>query len=101
MILILGSVRVLAAQFEEALALSQQHVLRSREEPGCLEHGVSVSAESPTELVFVERWASMEALKAHFKVPASREFSAAIANLSSAPPKMTIYDATEVPPRSP
>ncbi len=96
MILVLGTVHVQAGKLEEALAVSQQHVQRSRAEPGCVEHGVSISADSPLQLVFVERWHSMAALQQHFGVAATRQFAAAMAKLASAPPQVAIYDAREV-----
>jgi quinol monooxygenase YgiN len=97
MILVLGSVLIREHSLPEALAVSQEHVDRSRTEPGCLEHGVSVDAQQPQRLVFLERWASMEALRAHFAVPASREFVKRLSALAAQPPSMTLYDATEVP----
>lgn len=101
MILVLGSVVVRDGSLDEALALSQEHVERSRGEPGCLEHGVSVDAQTPQRLVFVERWASMAALHAHFAVPASRGFARRLAALATQPPRLSIYDATEVPVGAP
>ncbi|MCW5648167.1 MAG: antibiotic biosynthesis monooxygenase [Ramlibacter sp.] len=93
MILVTGSAVVRADQLESALALSLEHVRRSRAEPGCLSHAVHVDAENPQRLVFVEEWASMEALKAHFAVPASREFGKALASLCDEVPGIALYDA--------
>ena len=97
MIIVLGSVQVLEARFSDALAVSQEHVQRSRLEPGCIEHGVSIDPNEPNRLVFVERWADMTSLKAHFAVPASRAFVKAIASYANAPPSISIYQADEVP----
>ncbi len=96
MILVLGSVVVRDGKLDEARAISLEHVERSRGEPGCLEHGVSIDAQVPQRLVFVERWASMAALHAHFAVPASRGFARRLAALATQPPCLSIYDATEV-----
>lgn len=101
MILVLGSVLIREGSLTEALAISQEHVERSRAEPGCQAHGVSVDAQVPQRLVFVERWASMDALRAHFAVPASRGFAKQLAALAAQPPSMAIYDAAEVPFGSP
>ena len=54
MILVLGSGVVQERRFAEALALSQEHVARSRAEPGCIAHAVHQDTESPWRLVFVE-----------------------------------------------
>jgi quinol monooxygenase YgiN len=43
--------------------------------------------------VFFERWADRDALLAHFRVPASREFGAQVARLAARPPELHVYDA--------
>lgn len=96
MIIVLGSVCVAAGEIESALATSQAHVARSRAEPGCLEHGVSIDADAENRLVFVERWASREALEAHFAVPESRAFVKALGAIAVSAPSMKIYEADEV-----
>ena len=50
--------------------------------------------------MFVERWATLEALPADFAVPGSRGLVKAVAALASAPPLMSIYEAKAVAPRS-
>jgi quinol monooxygenase YgiN len=97
MIVVLGDVVAREGCAAEALILSQEHVARSRAEPGCISHAVHRDIENPQRLVFVEQWASMEALWDHFKVPASRAFAKALAALAEGSPGIAIYDATEVP----
>ena len=96
MILVLGSVIVKEGGVSEALALSQEHVGRSRAEPGCVAHAVHIDAENPSRLVFVEQWSSEAALWEHFKVPASRAFARALAGLATEAPSMAIYETTPV-----
>ena len=98
MILVLGSVVANEGSVEEVLVLSQQHVLRSRKEPGCLAHAVHRDTENPNRLVFVEKWSSEEALLEHFKVPASRAFAKELATLAAEPPGIEIYAASPVRP---
>ncbi|MFY8041939.1 MAG: putative quinol monooxygenase [Rhodoferax sp.] len=95
-IIVLGKVQVAADKLDEALKVSQAHVMRSRAEPGCISHGVSISAEQAEQLVFVEQWDSLADLKAHFAVPESRKFAAAISQLASTPPEMTIFESSPV-----
>jgi len=95
MVIVLASVMLKPGQVDEALALSQQHVARSRAEPGCLSHAVHRDSEGTQRIVFVERWADRAALMAHFQVPASRQFVKALSALASAPPQMTLYEASE------
>jgi quinol monooxygenase YgiN len=96
MILVTGSVTARPERLAEALALSLEHVHRSRTEPGCLAHAVHHDAENPQRLMFVERWADRAALDAHFAVPASRAFGKALAGLAAVPPDLQIYEATQV-----
>ena len=94
MIIVLGSVLINDGSVSDAILVSQEHVQRSRQEPGCIEHAVSVDAMTPNRLVFVERWSSMEALQAHFAVPASRAFVKALAAVAAEPPVMALFDAS-------
>ncbi len=96
MIIVLGSVTIQDGQLAQALALSQEHVARSRAEPGCLAHAVHPDLDDPLRLVFIEQWLDQAALMQHFKVPASRAFVKALGALASAPPSMALYDAAEV-----
>jgi len=93
MIVVLGSVLVQPGKLDQALALSQTHVQRSRAEPGCIAHAVHLDSENPQRLVFVERWADQTALQVHFKVPESGQFVAALTPLLSEAPEMAIYAA--------
>ena len=93
MIIVTGSVQGRPDTIDALLAESLLHVRRSREEPGCLLHSVHFDAEEPLRLVFLEQWADADALRAHFAVPASREFVRELSTLAAAPPEMDIYDA--------
>jgi quinol monooxygenase YgiN len=96
MILVLGHVTARSEHFDELLKLSQQHVERSRGEPGCIAHAVHRDTENPLRLVFVEKWSDMAALQVHFRVPASREFGKALAAMASEPPALELFDASAV-----
>jgi len=94
MIIVLGSVVLHESHRAAGLALSQAHVARSRLEPGCLAHSVHQDLENPCTLVFVEQWSDQAALFAHFKLPASKAFAKALADMASAPPGMQIFEST-------
>lgn len=96
MIFVTGSILANADNLEEILALSLQHVRRSRTEPGCLAHAVHRDVENPLRLVFVEQWADRAALAAHFAVPESRAFAKAVRALADEPPTLNIYEAEPV-----
>jgi quinol monooxygenase YgiN len=96
MILVTGSVVARAETFDEVRRLSLEHVRRSRNEPGCISHAVHTDCEHPLRLVFIEQWADRAALLAHFAVPASGDFVAALRPLASGMPTIEIYDATKL-----
>ena len=50
-------------------------------------------------LVFFERWADLEAIGAHLKLPASRSFGKAVAALVDQPPTLSIFEASVLPGR--
>lgn len=76
---------------DEVGRLALAHVLRSRQEPGCLSHEVSRDLENPHRLLFIERWADMAALQTHFQVPASRAFARDMERLTEGNLAMSIY----------
>jgi quinol monooxygenase YgiN len=98
MIIVTGSVQARPDQLDAVLALSLEHVHRSRTEPGCLLHTVHQDVEDPHRLVFVEQWADLDALRTHFAVPASGAFVEALTPLAVAPPTLDVYDATPTTP---
>ena len=96
MLIVTGSIAARADTIDELRRASLEHVARSRAEPGCLEHGVTVDVNDGLRLVFFERWLDRESLLAHFRVPASREFAKRVAELAAHPPELATYDASEV-----
>jgi quinol monooxygenase YgiN len=96
MIIVTGSIVAKADSLDKLLAISLEHVRRSRAEPGCLAHAVHQDAENPLRLVFLEEWADRAALAAHFAVPASRDFVKTARELAAGEPVLNIYEATPV-----
>jgi quinol monooxygenase YgiN len=99
MIIITGSITASEATIDELLAGSLEHVRRSREEPGCLSHGVARDAENPLRLVFFEQWEDMAAVKVHFGVAASAEFARSVVELAEVPPTLELFEASVTSPR--
>jgi quinol monooxygenase YgiN len=97
-VLVTGSIQARPDRIDELLALSLEHVRRSRAEPGCLAHAVHRDVEDPLRLVFVEEWADRAALQAHFALPASREFVRAARACAAAAPSMALYEVDPLQP---
>ena len=96
MIVVTGSVTAREDSFDEILRLSQEHVNRSRTEPGCIAHAVHVDCENRLRLVFFERWADRDALRKHFAVPASRELVRSLQTLAAGPATLELFDANKI-----
>ncbi len=97
MIIVIGKIEAKPESVSEVLGLSLEHVKRSRTEPGCIEHNVSIDPEDNTKFIFVEYWADMAALMAHFALEASQGFVAALTPHLAKKPEMKIYRAEEAP----
>ena len=95
MVIVTGTVQVRPESLAEAIALSVEHVHRSRAEPGCISHHVHQDVEDPCRLFFYERWHDRAALDAHFTVPESGRFVTALGGLSAARPAMEIHEVPE------
>ena len=104
MILITGHVILTPEHRERMIALGAEHSARSRSEPGCLAHNCHIDVVPRQArdgsvfecLTFVEEWASADAVRAHFALPAARAFVAEMRALSPAPPAIRIYAAEDI-----
>ena len=96
MIIVTGSFTAEDSFLADALALSLEHVRRSRTESGCLSHAVHQDVENLSRLVFVEEWSDRAALAAHFAVPGSRAFAKAIGKFAAGTPTLSIFEAQRV-----
>lgn len=95
MLIVTGHVTAKPDALEEMMRIALEHVHRSRTEPGCISHEVSVDAGNPLRLIFFERWQSPEALRTHFAVKESRVFWKRLQELAADPGGMQIYEAAE------
>lgn len=96
MIIVWGFVDIDAVHLADAQELSLEHVRRSRGEPGCISHCVSVDREIENRLNFFEEWADMESLQQHFEVPESAAFAQRLGEMAVAPPQIQIYAGERV-----
>ncbi len=65
-------------QVRDALRTMEE---QTRKEPGCLTYAFSVDINTPTMVRIFERWESMDALRAHFKMPHMAVFGAAVGKI--------------------
>lgn len=93
MIIVTGTFTAKQGCLAEALRLSQEHVARSRSEPGCVSHAVYQDPANASRLFFYEQWADGAALAAHFALPASRGFAKAVAALAVGAPELSMFEA--------
>ena len=93
MLIVIGSIQARPGSIDQVIALSLAHVRRSRQEPGCLLHSVHRDCEDALRVVFVEHWADADALRAHFRVPASGAFVAEVTTYAASQPEIAIYEA--------
>ena len=96
MVVVLGSTLISESRVADALELSLEHVHRSRAEPGCISHRVSIDAEQQNRLNFHEEWESLADLHQHFRVEASVKFVAALSEMALEAPSLQVYEATRV-----
>ena len=96
MLIVTGSIHARPDSIDRLLELALDHVRRSRDEPGCLLHTVHQDVEDPLRVVFVEHWLNVEALQAHFAVPASNEFVKEASALADQPAELAVYEAERI-----
>ena len=102
MIVVVGRVTSDADKRAELIRIGQKVAAASRREAGCIGYTLNQDTESENDFVFVEEWASMEALKEHFATPHIAEFMGAITATLVTPPDVKFHtvesslDITEV-----
>ena len=90
MIHVIATIEVEAGQREAFLEKFRQIIEPVRAENGCIEYGPAIDAETdvPVQAVkgenivtVVEKWESVEALKAHFQAPHMLEYKQTVADI--------------------
>ncbi len=91
MIVVIGRVRTDAARHDELIRVGQAVAAASRAEAGCISYRLYEDTEIEHEFVFVEEWASADALKEHFATAHIREFMAAVPATLVGPPDVKFH----------
>jgi quinol monooxygenase YgiN len=66
----------------------------SRAEDACESYVVYEAIETPNAFIFVEEWASLDGLYAHFHTPHFTALLKALGDVLAAPPKVSISEAS-------
>ena len=80
MLVIAGTIRIDPAKVETMSAAAREMMAETHKEEGCEAYVFSRDLEEPGLFHIFERWASDEALKAHFAAPHMAKFQAAMAD---------------------
>jgi quinol monooxygenase YgiN len=70
---------------DEGRAAFEASIPPTHEEEGCIGYALHQDRKDPTRFVFVEQWASAEALAAHSRMPHLKELFGKVASLVAAP----------------
>ena len=96
MIIITGDLLIKEGNMQQVMQASQKHVAHSRTDPGCISHAVYQDPENELRLFFYEQWQDQAAIDAHFALPSSQAFVAAVRTLVSAQPNLHIFNAQQI-----
>jgi quinol monooxygenase YgiN len=66
----------------------------SRAEGACLSYAIYEAVESPNTFIFVEQWANLDGVYAHFQTPHFTEFFAGLGDVLAEPPEGTISEVS-------
>jgi quinol monooxygenase YgiN len=96
MIIITGDLLIKDGSMQQSMQACQKHVAHSRTEPGCISHSVYQDPENRLRLFFYEQWEDQASIDAHFVLPSSLAFVAAVTTLISAPPNLHVFNAIQI-----
>lgn len=91
MIVVVGRVRTDADKRDGLMRVGQAVAAASRPEAGCISYRLYEDTEVENEFVFLEEWATRDALQRHFATSHVREFMEAIPATIVAPPDVKFH----------
>ncbi|HVP03903.1 MAG TPA: putative quinol monooxygenase [Solirubrobacteraceae bacterium] len=92
MIVVTARVHIPAASRERFLEVATTMCTRSRAEDGCIGYRVYEDLEQPERYVFVEEWASDDALARHFQQEHTAAFLSALGPLMGEAPDALFHE---------
>lgn len=94
MVIVHANVEIKPEARDRWLETAKAAAVASRSEEACESYVVYEAIEAPNVFVFVERWASLEGLYAHFRAPHFAELLTALATVSARPPEGSVLVAS-------
>jgi quinol monooxygenase YgiN len=95
-IYVVAALKVKPEKRAELIAGAQACVAETRKEAGNIAYDMHESVTDPTNMVFVERWESYEALAPHEASAHVRVFLGIVAKCLAAPPRIEIITPAKV-----
>ena len=81
-----------AAEPERLLGVLAKYVVLARQEPGCRNIDLCVSATSPRRFVVIQKWDSPDAQRAHFDAPTMVEMAESCRGLLVEAPRIDLLE---------
>ena len=92
-VVVVGSFKAEPGKEAEALQAFKELVGPTHAEDGCILYALHQGADDPSQLAFIERWASREALNAHLEAPHIAAILERAPELFGESGTITVYDA--------
>ncbi|MGQ2910291.1 putative quinol monooxygenase [Aeromicrobium sp.] len=93
---VVATIQAQEGRGDELAEILRASLATVRGEEGCLRYDLHRVRRRPDELVMLERWSSVEALKAHGAAEHFQETSARLAPLLAAAPVVRVLEAVDV-----
>ena len=98
MLVVIGTIRLLAERLDEARPAMQRMISGSRAEPGCIEYSYAQDVLDAGLIHVTEVWSDRAALDAHFRSPHIADWRASWAVLGIGERNLMLYEAGEPKP---
>jgi len=95
-ILVVATLKIQDGKVDEAVAELTSVIEATHDEEGCLSYVLHRDINDPSTLVFIERWASQDALNAHIQQPHMLKMVELAGTLLAEPPQITFCQSLEI-----
>jgi len=95
-ILVVATLKIQDGKVDEAVAELTPVIEATHEEEGCISYVLHRDINDPNTLVFVERWASQDALNGHMQQPHMLKLVELAGTMLAEPPQITFCESLEI-----